>query len=105
MEDARALQEWLAGAGLAGFEAALAQFGVATVQDLAESNHDDVYLRFNVRVLRTRDGAGTDKASEGAKFARGTRHPHSPGAVDSFLLVTEIRATGFCFLGGFFFLF
>jgi hypothetical protein len=54
MEDARALQEWLAGAGLAGFEAALAQFGVASVQDLAESNHDDVYLRFNVRFARAR---------------------------------------------------
>jgi hypothetical protein len=52
MESDKALPEWLGGADLLKFQPSLEQFGITSVQTLAESTHDDVYLRFNVRDLR-----------------------------------------------------
>jgi len=52
MQNEEALPEWLGGADLLKYQPSLEQFGITSVQTLAESTHDDVYLRFNVRGTR-----------------------------------------------------
>jgi len=52
-------QEWMTAEGLVRFMRSFQQFGVTSVETLAISKHDDVYLRFNV---------GIEDASELARF-------------------------------------
>jgi hypothetical protein len=70
--------------GLAQFIQPFQQFGFTSVETLAASKHDDVYLRFNV---------GIDDASELARFKR-LRERAAGGANDNSLRSSSSNSSG-----------
>jgi hypothetical protein len=62
-------QELLRGARLDRFAGALAQFGVVDATNLAESKHDDTFLKFNVGLDDPSDLARFKQLRDAAKAA------------------------------------